>query len=71
MTMFMDNQPVKNRKDLKPFVISNTAQETNEQSTSELGVYIVLGVFICMIYGIDGYMDVVMTFISSYIYDFK
>ena len=42
MTKVMDNQPLKNRQVLKPFDISNTAQETNEESTSELGVCIVL-----------------------------
>ena len=46
-------QPVKNRKDLKPFHISNTTQGTNEESTSELGVCIVLGVFKGMVDGMD------------------
>ena len=53
ITKFMDNQPVKNRQDLKPLDISNTAQETNEESTSELGVCIVLGVFRGMVDGMD------------------
>ena len=51
MNNFMDNQPIKNRQELKPFDISNIAQETNEQSTSELGVCVVLGVFGGMVYG--------------------
>ena len=41
MTNFMDNQQVKNRQDLKPLDISNTEQETNKESTSELWVCIV------------------------------
>ena len=45
MTNFMDSQPVKNRQDLKPLDIRNTEQKTNKESTSELGVCIVLGVF--------------------------
>ena len=53
MTKFMDNQPVKNRQDLKPLDISNTAYETNEESTSELGVCIVLRVFKGMVDGMD------------------
>ena len=47
------NQPVKNRQDLKPLDTSYTAQETNEESTSELGVCIDLGVFIGMVDGMD------------------
>ena len=47
---------MKNRQELKPFDISSTTQETNEKSTSELGVYIVLGVLIGMVYGMDGVM---------------
>ena len=39
----MDNQPMKNIQDLKPLDISNSVQETNKESTSELGVCIVLG----------------------------
>ena len=50
---FMDNQPVKNRHDLKPFDISNTAEETNNESITELGVCIVLGVFKGMVDGMD------------------
>ena len=42
MTNLMDNQPVKNRQDLKPAEISDTAQISNEESTSELGGCIVL-----------------------------
>ena len=38
MTNDMDNQPVKNRQDLKPTETSDTAQESNKESTSELGV---------------------------------
>ena len=45
MTKFMDNQSVKNRQRLKPLDISNTVQETNKESTSEIGVCIVLGLF--------------------------
>ena len=52
MNKVIYNQPVKNRQDLKPFDISITAQETNEKPTSELGDYIVLGVFIGMVNGI-------------------
>ena len=51
MTKVMDNQLVKNIQDLKPFDINNIAQETNEESTSKLGVCIVLGVFKGMVYG--------------------
>ena len=53
MTKFMDNQPVKNRQDLKPLDISNTGQETNKESTSEYGVCIVIGVFKVMLDGMD------------------
>ena len=67
MNNFMDNQPMKNRQDLKPLNISNTAQETNEESTSELGVCKVLGVFIGIVYG----MDDVIKCISSYKYASK
>ena len=61
LTKVMYNQPIKNRQDLKPFDISNTAQETNEESTSELGFYIVLRVLKGMVYG----MDDVITCISA------
>ena len=61
MTKVIDNQPMKNRQDLKPLDISNTAYETNEESTSELGLCIVLGVFKGMV---DGMYDVIK-FISS------
>ena len=61
MNKVIYNELMKNRKELKPFDISNTAQETNEESTSELGVFIVLGVLIGMV---DG-MDDVTTSISS------
>ena len=53
MTNFMDNQPFKNSQELKQLDISNIAQETNEESTSELGVCIVLGVFRGMVDGMD------------------
>ena len=53
MTKFIHNQPVKTRQDLKPFDISNTSQEKNEESTIELGDCIDLGVFIGMLYGMD------------------
>ena len=53
MTNVMNKQLVKNRQDLKPLDISNTAQETNEESTSELGVCIVLVVFRGMVDGMD------------------
>ena len=56
MNKFMDNQLVKNGKDLKPFVISNTAQETNEESTSKLGVCIVLGVLKGMVNDMDDFI---------------
>ena len=56
ITKVMYNQPVKNRQDLKPFDISNTTKETNEQSTSELAVCIALGVFIGMVDGMDDVM---------------
>ena len=42
MTNDMANQPVKNNQDLKPTKTSDTAQESKEESTSELGVCIVL-----------------------------
>ena len=61
MTNFIYNQPMKNRQDLKPLDISNTAQETNNESTSELGVCIVLGLFRGLVNG----MDCVITFLSS------
>ena len=53
MTKVMHNQPVKNRQDLKPYNISNTAYETNEESTSEPGVCLVLGVLKGMVDGMD------------------
>ena len=62
---FMDNQPVKNRQYLKPFDITNTALETNEDSTSELGFCIVLGAFRGMVDGTYGGMDGVTKCISS------
>ena len=61
ITKVMYNQPMKNIQDLKPLDISNTAQETNQKSTNELGLCIVLGVFKC----IDDAMDDVITCISS------
>ena len=53
MNKVIYNQLVKNRQDLKPFDISNIVQETNEESTSELGVCIVLVVFRGMVDGMD------------------
>ena len=53
MTKVMDDQPVKNRQDLKPLDISITTQKYNKESTSELGVCIVLGVFIGRLNDID------------------
>ena len=61
MTNIIYNQPMKNRQDLKPLDISNTEQETNDESISELGVCIVLRVFKGMA---DG-MDDVITCIST------
>ena len=61
MTNVMDKQLVKNRQDLKPTEISNTAQESNKELTSELRVFIVLGVFKGWVNG----MYYVITFISS------
>ena len=65
ITDFMDNQPVKNRQYLKPLDISNTAQETNKESTSELEICIVLGLIRGMVDGMDGGMICIMTLISS------
>ena len=48
---YMDNKPMKDRQYLKPLDISNTAQETNKELASELGVCIFLGAFIGMVYG--------------------
>ena len=67
MNKFMDKQPVKNRQDLKPLDISNIAQETNKESSNELGVCIVLGVFKGMV---DG-MDDVITCMPALKYDYK
>ena len=53
MNKVIYNQPMKNRKDLKPFHISNIAQETNEESTNELRVCVVLGVFEGIVDGMD------------------
>ena len=53
MNNFMDNQANKNIQYVEPLEISNTAQETNKDSTSELGVCIVLGVFRGMVDGMD------------------
>ena len=49
----MYNQPMKNRQDLKPLDICNTAWKSNKESTSELGVCIVLGVFKGWLNGMD------------------
>ena len=56
MTKVMNNQPVKKYIRLKPLDISNTTEETNEESTSELGVCIVLGVFKGMVDGMDDFI---------------
>ena len=61
MNKFVDNQPMKNRQDLKPFDISNTTQETDEESTSELGVYIVVGVFRGMVHGMDNVITCILS----------
>ena len=71
MNKVMDNQPVKNRHELKPLDISNAIQETNKESTSELGVCIVLWVFKGMVDGMYGYIYGVMTCISAWKYDSK
>ena len=66
MTKFMDNQPLKDMQDFKPCNISNTAyKETNEESTSELNICIVLGVFRGIIYSMYGGMNDFMKFLSS------
>ena len=65
MTKVMDNHPLKYRKDIKPCKIGNTAYETNEESTSELEICIVLGLFIGMVDGMDGGIICVMTCISD------
>ena len=52
----MHNQPMKYRQDFKPCKISITASETNEESTSELGIYIVLGLFRGMVDGMDDFI---------------
>ena len=59
MTKFMDNQPLKVRKDFKSCKINIIAQETNEESTSELGICI--GLFRGMVDGMDGVMKCVST----------
>ena len=64
ITKSMNIELMKNRKDLKPFDISNNAEETNEESTSELGVCIVLRLFIGMVDGMNGGINGVMKFIS-------
>ena len=53
MTNDMDNQPMKDKQDLKPTETTNTAQESKEESTSELGACIVLGVFKGWVNGMD------------------
>ena len=58
----IDNQPMKNKKNLKPTEISDIAEESNEESTSELGVCIVLGVFKGWVNG----MDYIITCMSAY-----
>ena len=52
---------------MKPLDISNIAYETNEESTSELGVCIELEVFIGKVYGMN---DVIIC-ISSCKYAYK
>ena len=54
ITKDMDNQPLKYRKDFKPCKINITTYETNEESTSELGICIVFGLFRGMVDGMDG-----------------
>ena len=56
MTKLMDNKPLKYRKYFKPCKINITASETNEESTGDVGIYIVFGLFIGMVDGMDGGM---------------
>ena len=60
MNNFMHNQPMKNRQALKLAKISNTAYETDKESTSELGVCIALGVFRGMVDGMDGVITCIL-----------
>ena len=53
MTKVMDNKLVKNIQELKPLDISSTTQENKKESTSELGVCLVLGVFKGMVDGMN------------------
>ena len=53
----MHNQPMKNRQALKLAKISNTAYETDKESTSELGVCIALGVFIGWVNGMNDFIN--------------
>ena len=63
MTNFMNNQPMKYRKDFKPCTIT-LHKRPKEESTSELGICMVLGLFRGMVDGMDGGMICVMTCIS-------
>ena len=56
MNNFMHNQPMKNRQSLKLAKMSNTAYETDKESTSELGVCIALGVFIGWVNGMNDFI---------------
>ena len=61
MTKFMDNQTLKYRKDFKPCNINIIAEDINEESTSELGICIVLGLLRGMVYCMDDGMICVST----------
>ena len=62
MTKVMDNKPLEVRKDFKSCKINiTTYKETNDESTSELGICIVLGLFRAMVDGMDGHMICVST----------
>ena len=52
---------VHNRQDMEPLDISNIAQDTNKESTSGLGVCIVLGVFRGMVDGMDDLITCILT----------
>ena len=66
ITKVICKQPVKNRQDLKPLDICNTAWKSNKESTSELGVCIVLGVFRGMIDGMDDIITLNMLLNQNY-----
>ena len=59
ITNVMDKQPMKNRHDLKPIETSDVTQESNKESTSELGVCIVLGVFRGWVNGMDSVITLI------------